>query len=46
MKSDDPKQGEVNLNTPFVNQHHRMAAGQKCNGQTLPGQNSQKKDNE
>jgi hypothetical protein len=34
--SDTPKTGTVPMTGAFVKQHHRMAAGEKLNGQTVP----------
>lgn len=34
--SDKPTTGTVPMNTGCVKQHHRMAAGEKVTGQTLP----------
>jgi hypothetical protein len=34
--SDTPKTGTVPMTSGFVKQHHRLAAGEKCDGQTLP----------
>lgn len=34
--SDQPKPGTVPMTGPYVKQHHRLAAGESCNGQKLP----------
>ena len=34
--SDTPKTGTVQMTGAFVKQKHRLAAGEKLNGQTLP----------
>ena len=34
--SDKPTPGTVPMSGALVKQHHRMAAGEKLNGQTLP----------
>jgi hypothetical protein len=34
--SDKPTPGTVPMTGPLVKQKHRMAAGEKVNGQTLP----------
>jgi hypothetical protein len=34
--SDTPKTGTVPMNGADVPQHHRLAAGEKLDGQTLP----------
>lgn len=34
--SDKPTPGTVPMTGPLVKQHHRMAAGEKVTGQTLP----------
>jgi hypothetical protein len=34
--SDTPKTGTVPMTGAFVKQKHRLAAGEKLNGQTLP----------
>jgi hypothetical protein len=34
--SDTPKTGTVPMTGAFVKQKHRLAAGEKCDGQTLP----------
>lgn len=34
--SDKPTPGTVPMTGALVKQKHRMAAGDKCNGQTLP----------
>lgn len=34
--SDKPTPGTMPMTGPLVKQHHRMAAGGKLNGQTLP----------
>ena len=34
--SDKPKTGTVPMTGALVKQHHRMAAGEKVTGQTLP----------
>lgn len=36
--SDKPTTGTVPMSGPYVKQHHRMAAGEKTTGQTLPGE--------
>jgi len=43
MKDDKPKQGSVPLDTAYVKQHHRLAAGSKTNGQKLPSNPENKK---
>lgn len=35
--SDKPTPGTVPMSGPYVRQKHRMAAGDKTNGQSLPG---------
>lgn len=35
--SDKPTTGTVPMTGPAVKQHHRLAAGQPVNGQSLPG---------
>lgn len=34
--SDKPNSKQVPMNDAFVKQHHRMAAGEKVDGQKLP----------
>lgn len=34
--SDKPNNNQVPMTGAFVKQHHRMAAGEKLNGQTVP----------
>ena len=34
--SDKPTPGTVPMTGPYVKQKHRLAAGEKLNGQTLP----------
>ncbi len=34
--SDKPTPGTVPMTGAYVKQHHRLAAGEKTNGQTLP----------
>lgn len=34
--ADKPKTGTVPMSGPYVKQKHRMAAGEKVTGQTLP----------
>jgi hypothetical protein len=34
--ADKPKTGTVPMDSAFVKQHHRMAAGEKVDGQKLP----------
>jgi hypothetical protein len=36
--SDKPTPGTVSMSGPYVKQKHRMAAGEKVTGQTLPAE--------
>lgn len=36
MKNDNPKPGTVPMDSAFVKQHRRLAAGVPCNGQKMP----------
>jgi len=34
--ADKPKEGAVSMNSAYVKQKHRLAAGEKVDGQSLP----------